>query len=100
MVNYPDNFDINEINSRIDKEKNIPEKLRSIHRNILHCFYWYGDELQRIGYTLEYVQNNVKWPILYSKLLVCNDPWNYVIEKIKKDKDKIEQYYKIKNNYN
>jgi hypothetical protein len=97
MVNYPDNFDKEEIDSRIDKATNIPVKLRKIHRNILHCFYWYGDELQRIGYTLAYVEKNIKWPVLYSKLLICNDPWEYVIEKIKKDKIKIEQFMKNNN---
>ena len=37
MVNYPDNFDKEEITFRIDKATNIPVKLRKIHRNILHC---------------------------------------------------------------
>jgi len=94
MVNYPSNFNKEEIDSRIDKATNIPDKLRNIHREILYCFYWYGDELQRIGYTLEYVEKNIKWPILYSRLIVTNDPWNYIFEKIKKDKIKIEQYNK------
>jgi hypothetical protein len=94
MVELPENLDLEDINERIDKSNNIPDKLRTVHRNILQCFYWYGDELQRVGYTLEYVQNNIKWPILYSQLLICTDPWEYVIKKINNDKNKLNQYTK------